>query len=114
MNTKENEFLGFLISVSDENGYFGYGKLTSYSKYTDTEKSDLLNSLMSYGYIKKDCLEGARVTINGKSAYTSPKKKFALSFLKNSYGFLKFIVTYVLGIVSGLIIAYLSHKFGWN
>lgn len=36
------------------------------------------------------------------------------SLFKTSTSFLKFVITYILGIVSGLIIAYLTHKFGWD
>lgn len=114
MNKRENHFLGLLISISSENGYVGYGKLNSISKYTDTEKSDLLDSLVSYGYIEKESLEGIRITTSGKFAYVNPKRKFTLSVLKNSYSLLKFIFTYILGIISGLAIAYFSHLFGWN
>lgn len=114
MSEAENKFLGFLISISDENGYFSYGKMLSESKYTDLQCNDLLLSLIQCGYVKKDSMEGARVTPQGKSAYISPKKKFIMSFLRNANNLIKFIATYVLGIISGLIIAYLTHKFGWN
>lgn len=114
MNKRENHFLGLLISIADKNGYFNYGKLNSIDKYSNAEKSDLLRSLISYGYIEQESLEGLRVTTNGKYAYTSPKKKFALSFFKNSYSLLKFVFTYILGIISGLVIAYFTHLFGWN
>lgn len=114
MNKRENHFLGLLISVSDENGYFKYDKLDSISKYSNAEKSDMLRSLISYGYIKQESLDRLRVTANGKYAYTSPKKKFALLFFKNSYNLLKFVFTYILGIISGLAIAYFTHLFGWN
>lgn len=114
MNKAENDFLGLLISVCGENGYVSYRKMHNIHKYTDTEKNDLINSLFSYGYIQNIDLETFRIASNGKYAYVSPKKKIALLFLKNSYGLLKFILTYVLGILSGLAIAYFSHLFGWN
>lgn len=114
MNKSENDFLGLLISVCDENGCVSYGKMCNIQKYTDIEKSDLINSLFSYGYIQNIDLDTFRVTSNGKYAYISPRKKIALLFLKNSYGLLKFVIAYVLGIISGLVIAYFSHLFGWN
>lgn len=95
-------------------GVFLYGKMCNIQKYTDTEKSGLINSLFSYGYIKNIGLNTFRVTSNGKYAYVNPKKKITLLFLKNSYSLLKFVITYVLGIISGSVIAYFSHLFGWN
>ncbi len=41
------------------------------------------------------------------------KGKLKKSIFKVFISFLKFIITYVLGIASGLIIAYLTHKFNW-
>lgn len=114
MNKAENDFLGLLISFSDENGCVSYGKINKISKYSNAEKSDLINSLSSYGYIQNVDLSTFRITSNGKCAYVSPKKKIALLFLKNSYSLLKFVLTYVLGILSGLAISYFSHLFGWN
>lgn len=112
MNKQEDKFLGLLISISDERDLFSYGVLRENSGYSESETIDLLNALTPYEYIKQISLNDFRITTRGKSVYISPKKKFALSFFKNSYLLLKFAITYVLGIVSGLIIAYLTHKFG--
>ena len=42
------------------------------------------------------------------------QRKFKESFIKLSVSLLKFVITYILGIASGLIIAYLAYKFGWQ
>jgi len=39
--------------------------------------------------------------------------EFRKFIFKTFASFLKFVITYTLGIVSGLFIAYLTHKFGW-
>lgn len=41
------------------------------------------------------------------------KGKLKKSIFKAFVSLLKFVVTYILGIASGLVIAYLTHKFGW-
>lgn len=114
MNKQENKFLGLLISISDEKDCFRYDALRESSGYSEFETIDLLNVLTSYEYIKQISMNDFHITARGKSAYISPKKKLALSFFKNSYLLLKFAITYVLGIISGFIIAYLTHKFGWQ
>lgn len=114
MITNENDFIGIMIKCKNEKDICNIGKIIELSGMTDMQCLPFIQSLSTKGIIQKIDLESVQINPIAYSIYENPKKKAVKSFLKLSVSFLKFVITYILGIVSGLIIAYLTHKFGWQ
>ena len=114
MITNENKFLGLLIKCKNENDICNITEVIQKSEMSDVQCMSLIQSLCEKGMVKYIDLSNLQINPIAYSTYQSPQKKVGKSFLNLSVSFLKFIVTYVLGIISGLIIAYLTHKFGWQ
>lgn len=113
MIANENDFIGIMIKCANENGICNIGKIIELSEMTDMQCLPFIQSLTAKGIIQSIDLENIQINPIAYSVYESPKEKVGKSFLKLSVSFLKFVITYILGIASGLIIAYLTHKFGW-
>lgn len=113
MITNENDFLGILIKCKDENNECYIQKIMNLSKMSDMDCMPFLKSLESKNIITATALGVFRLNPIAFSVYRSRRDRFFVFFGKLSVGALKFIITYVLGIISGLIIAYITHKFGW-
>ena len=113
MITNENDFIGVMMKCKNENDICNVGKIIEISGMSDMQCLPFIQSLTAKGIIQKVDLESVQLNTVAYSIYESPKKKVGKSFLKLSVSFLKFVITYILGIISGLIIAYLTHKFGW-
>lgn len=113
MVTNENDFIGIMMKCKNEQDICDVRKIIELSGMTDMQCLSFIQSLSSKKIIRG--LDTCYIQINpiAYSIYESPQKKAGKSFLKLSVSFLKFIITYILGIVSGLIIAYFTHKFGW-
>lgn len=114
MITNENDFIGIMMKCKNEKDICNIGKIIELSGMSDMQCFPFIQSLNAKGIIQKVDLESIQINPIAYSIYESPKKKAGKSFLKLSVSFLKFVITYILGIVSGLIIAYLTHKFGWQ
>ena len=114
MITNENEFIGLLMKFKNNNDICSISKVIELSGMTDIQCSPFIKSLSDKGIIKQIDLDNIQINPIAYSTYESRKKKAGKSFLKLSISFLKFVITYVLGIISGLIIAYFAHKFGWQ
>lgn len=114
MITNENDFLGLMIKCKNNEDICHVGKVIEQSEMTDIQCLSFFKSLSDKGYIKNLDLETYQINPIALSMYQSPAKKTAKSIFKLSVSFLKFIITYILGIISGLVIAYLTHKFGWQ
>lgn len=113
MVTNENDFIGIMMKCKNEKDICNVGKIIELSGMTDIQCLPFIKSLTAKGIIQQIDLESIQINPIAHSIYESPQKKAGKSFLKLSVSFLKFMITYILGIVSGLIIAYLTHKFGW-
>lgn len=113
MVANENKFLGVLIKCKDQDNCCNVGEIAETAKMDLMDCRPFLMSLKSKGFIEYIDLGTIRINPIAFSVYESPQKKAGKSFLKLSVSFLKFIITYILGIISGLAIAYLTHKFGW-
>lgn len=114
MITNENDFLGIMMKCKDENGICNVREIIELSGMTDIQCLPLIQTLLDKGIITRIDFSSYQLNPIAYSVYQSPAKKAGKSFLNLSISLLKFIVTYVLGIVSGLIIAYVAHKFGWQ
>lgn len=113
MVTNENDFIGIMMKCKNEKDICNVGKVIELSGMTDIQCLPFIKSLTAKGIIQQIDLESIQVNPIAYSVYESPQKKAGKSFLKISVSFLKFVITYIFGIASGLIIAYLTHKFGW-
>ena len=113
MVTNENDFIGIMMKCKNEKDICNVGKIIELSGMTDIQCLPFIKSLTAKGIIQQIDLERVQVNPIAYSVYESPQKKAGKSFLKVSVSFLKFVITYILGIASGLIIAYFTHKFGW-
>ncbi len=113
MVTNENDFIGIMMKCKNEKDICNVGKIIERSGMSDMQCLPFIQSLTNKGIIQKIDLGNFQITPLAYSIYESPQKKARKSFLKLSVSFLKFVITYILGIVSGLIISYLTHKFGW-
>lgn len=113
MVTNENDFIGIMMKCKNEKDICNVDKIIELSGMTDIQCLPFIKLLTAKGIIQQIDLESIQVNPIAYSVYESPQKKAGKSFLKLSVSFLKFVITYILGIASGLIIAYLTHKFGW-
>lgn len=113
MITNENDFIGIMMKCKNEQDVCDMRKIIELSGMTDMQCLPFIQSLSEKQIVR--VLDTCYIQINpiAYSIYESPKKKAGKSFLKLSISLLKFVITYILGIISGLIIAYLTHKFGW-
>lgn len=114
MITNENDFIGIMMKCKNEQDVCNVCKIIELSGMTDLQCLPFIQTLSAKGIIQKIDLESIQINPIAYSIYESPKKKTGKSFLKLSISLLKFIITYILGIVSGLIIVYVTHKFGWQ
>lgn len=114
MITNENDFLGIMIKCKNDKDICHVREVIEQSNMTDVQCLSFFMSLSDKGIIKRLDLETYQINPIAFSLYQSPKKKVAKSAFKLSVSFLKFVLTYILGIISGLVIAYLAHKFGWQ
>lgn len=114
MITNENDFIGILMKCKDDNGICKTSNVVKSSKMTDLQCLPFIKSLSDKEVIKRIDLDHIQINPIAYSLYESPKKKVGKLFLKLSVSALKFIITYVLGIISGLAIAYFANKFGWQ
>lgn len=113
MITNDNDFLGCIIKCKDQNNNCDIGDLINSCKMSDLDCLTFINSLESKGFIKLIDYHTIYINPIAFSAYESPSKKVVKSAFKFSVSFLKFLITYVLGILSGILISYFTHKFGW-
>lgn len=80
---------------------------------TVSEKSEYMSAnRIEYDYDDSIVFYSTNKLFN--EACEQKKEKLRKSIFKAFISFLKFIITYSLGIASGLVIAYLMHKFGWQ
>lgn len=112
--TNENEFLGALIKCANQNNDCEITAVIKKYGISELDCSPFIDSLKSKKLIEMYGFSTIHIFPSGKSAYISRKKKVLRYFFNSSKTLLKFTITYILGIASGLIIAYIAHKFGWN
>lgn len=111
--TNENKFLGALIKCANHDNNCEITEVIEKYGVSELDCRPLIDSLKSKGLIEMYGFSTIHIFPSGKSAYISRKKKILRYFFNSSKALLKFIVTYILGIASGLIIAYFTYKFGW-
>jgi len=114
MINNENDFLGALIKCANESNDCDWSDIFKESRLEDIDCIHFAKSLESKGivWLKDTCT----VHLNpiAFSTYESKSDKIINKIKFLSFKALGFLITYVLGIASGLFIAYLVHKFGWN
>lgn len=110
----DNEFLGALISCADENNDCNIMDIIEKYGISDIDCIPFIKSLENSNMIKMTSFSIIHIYRKGLSSYISPESKITKSVFKSSISFLKFIITYALGIISGLLVAHFSHKFGWQ
>lgn len=91
----ENDFLGFLISMKQDNGNISAGKIIDLSGISDIDCIHYLKSLEEKGYIENLDMETYHIYPDGIYAYMPPKRKI--------WGIVKTIITYLLGLFTSLI-----------
>ena len=111
--TNDNDFLGAAIKLANEYDDCTITKLAKKYGMTTNNCLPFIKSLESQNYIAMNGSDSFHIFPQGKAAYVSPAKKKAKSVFKLSVSLLKYVVSYILGIISGLVIAYFTHKFGW-
>lgn len=107
MVKNENELLGLLIRIQDDNRNIDNAKLLEVSKMDGYSLEFLMKPLIEKHYVIYS-MDTTTLTSLGIANYISPWKK-ALSW---SVTLLKFAVSYTLGIFSGIIAAWLMIKLG--
>lgn len=113
MINTENKFLGVLMKCKDDQNNCNLRKVFETAKMSDIDCLPYIKSLVEKDIIMEVDLNTVHVNPIAKSIYQSPIKKAIRLLSKFFLSIVKYIITYILGIVSGLIIAYVAHKFGW-
>lgn len=106
----ENDFLGALISLKNENNEVDIGKLVKEYKLSYNLCSDYLKVLERKGYVAFVHLSGYRILPPGIEAYISPMKKI----FNFCIAILKILVPFFLGMFSGDIYAFITTFLGRN
>lgn len=109
----DNEFLGTLIKCANDNHDCDVSDIIEQSGLSDIDCIPFLKSLEEKRIIRTVDTCTFHLNPGAYSYYISPTKKFFRCFGKLSWSLLKYVISYVLGIVSGLIVAYATHLFGW-
>ena len=104
----ENDYLGLLIKHMDKENYVDYGKILP---YIDDRNIVAFNHLFEEKvWIRDVDNEGFYLTTVGINNYVSWKDRI-VSWL---IAFLQFAVSYTLGILSGVLVAYFIVRLGLN
>lgn len=106
----ENDMLGFLITHMDSNHNVGADVILKEAGIDNLSCYALLKSLESSHYIIYT-YDTMTVLSLGELNYRSPLKKLLLWILKLLILTIKNLIIYIAGILSGLIVAYLSYIF---
>lgn len=104
----ENDYLGLLIKHMNKENYVDYGKILP---YIDDRNIVAFNHLFEEKvWIRDVDNEGFYLTTVGINNYVSWKDRI-ISWL---IAFLQFAVSYTLGILSGVLVAYFIVRLGLN
>lgn len=104
----ENDYLGLLIKHMNKENYVDYGKILP---YIDDRNIVAFNHLFEEkAWIRDVDNEGFYLTTVGINNYVSWKDRI-ISWL---IAFLQFAVSYTLGILSGVLVAYFIVRLGLN
>lgn len=104
----ENDYLGLLIKHMNKENYVDYGKILP---YIDDRNIVAFNHLFEEKvWIRDVDNEGFYLTTVGINNYVSWKDRI-ISWL---ISFLQFAVSYTLGILSGVLVAYFIVRLGLN
>lgn len=114
MVTNEIEFLDVLMKCKDNENNCTYSKIAELSGLDSLEVNDYIKILKSKNMITPLDLETIHINSAAISNYATPITRALRSFVDKAVPLLKFLVTYILGIISGLIVAYLTNKLGWQ
>lgn len=109
----ENELLGELIKIENSFGEINNSKLPEMLNTDNVTLSFLMDKLSEKRYVIKT-MDMSSVTDLGRISFISKKKRF-IQCLKSMTTFaLKELFVFFLGVLSGLLIAYVSWKFNWS
>ena len=109
----EEEFLGIMMKCKTEKDTCSIGKIERESGLNCDQCSDYLKSLKRKGLISNVDLETYKINPIAYSIHRRTKHKFSSFIFQNSVLLFKFLATCVFGVISGILIAYFTHKFGW-
>lgn len=96
MIKNENDFLGFLIKIKQDNGDISVSRILKESGLNNIDCSHYLKFLQSKGYIQYMDSETYHIYPDGISAYVPTSKKF---FLR-----LRDILLYLLGVITPYLV----------
>lgn len=112
MIKNENELLGLLIDLQDENKNIDNNKLISSADIDSHSLQYLMNGLIEKHYVSYS-LDTTSLTDLGIMNYISPKKRFLTWLSKALVITAKEVVIFLSGTASGVLISYFVWKFGW-
>lgn len=97
----ENDFLGFLISIKNDNNDIDVIKMLKQSNLSELDCSYYLRVLSEQDYIRYLDTQTYHIEPKGLSVYTSPFQKGTSIFLNSAKSLLKFLIPFLLGLFSG-------------
>lgn len=113
MIKNENDFLGFLIKIKQNNGNISVSRILKESELNNIDCAHYLKSLQTKGYIQYMDTETYHIYPEGINAYVSFPKKLTRFIEKILIFTTKELFVFISGVASGLLVAYLVWKFGW-
>lgn len=112
MIKNENELLGILISIQDKNGKVDNSKLSQITNTDNATLKHLMDILIEKHYVIYT-YDTTDVTDLGKVNYVPKWKQMLLWLAKLLVLTVKELFVFASGVLSGLLVAYLTWKFGW-
>lgn len=111
----EDNVLKAIVKHRNADGHTLYSDITSELSIDDISLITLLKTLEKQGYITQT-MEDVTVTSLGMSAYNNirTRNKFKRSIFKFSKFTFQRLLDIFIGIVIGVIIAYIVYHFGWQ
>ena len=111
MNKVENRIIGCLIKVSDKNHNAKVVDVAEKWSIDLIDLSPIIGRLASLKLISQIDTETVHINLFGYAEYVSPTKRVLLFVGKYLALALKELVVFIGGVISGVLIAYLSHLF---
>lgn len=96
MIKNENDFIGFLIKIKQDNGDISVSRILKESELNNIDCAHYLKSLQSKGYIQYMDSETYHIYPDGISSYVPNSKKFLLR--------LRDIILYLLGVITPYLV----------
>ena len=110
--TNEEQFLKRFIKYADESGEIKISKVFTKDIISQNDLHDMINSFTQKRFIQYVDIEHYRITYIGKSAYIPFWKKILNSIFKGSKITLREFASFILGIISAIVISIASKWLG--